>query len=170
MIRQHDDHDCLRYFGRRKQRHHHRLHESHPLPARTGAHRARGLRRSGQGRQRVLLRRAGAEPLSAQPDRGAQWRDAAARRPLPARGCDPRLRRRAHDVRAAAVAHGGEDCQGVQQAHHLQLPLPGRKRDGALPVQGPRCDQPRRLPRLLSDGLSVFGHHPLPHAIHPRYV
>ena len=38
------------------------------------------------------------------------------------------------DVRAAVVAHGGEDRQGVQQAHHLQLPLPGRKRDGALPV------------------------------------
>ena len=47
---------------------------------------------------------------------------------------DPRLRRCAHDVRAAAVAHSGEDRQGVQQAHHLQLPLPGRKRDGALPV------------------------------------
>lgn len=33
--------------------------------------------------------------------------------PLPARGRDPRLRRRAHDVRAAAVAHGGENRQGV---------------------------------------------------------
>ena len=28
-------------------------------------------------------------------------------------GRDPRLRRRAHDVRAAAVAHGGENRQGV---------------------------------------------------------
>ena len=51
-----------------------------------------------------------------------------------------------------------------------KLPLPGRERHGALSVQGSRCDQPRRLPRLLPDGVSVFGHHPLPDAVHPRHV
>lgn len=83
---------------------------------------------------------------------------------------DPRLRRRAHDVRAAPVAHGGKDRQGIQQTHHVELPLSGGKRHGALSVQGLGRHQPRRVPRVLSDGVPVFGHHPLPHAVYPRHV
>ena len=41
---------------------------------------------------------------------------------------------------------------------------------GAFSVQGLGRHQPRRVPRVLSDGVPVFGHHPLPHAVHPRHV
>ena len=62
------------------------------------------------------------------------------------------------------------DRQGIQQTHHVELPLSGGKRHGALSVQGLGRHQPRRVPRVLSDGVPVFGHHPLPHAVYPRHV
>ena len=69
----------------------------------------------------MLLRRAGAQPLPAQPDRRAQRRDAAACGPLHPRGGDPRLRRRAHNVRAAPVAHGGKDRhKPITSSFHCQ--------------------------------------------------
>jgi hypothetical protein len=37
-------------------------------------------------------------------------------------------------------------------------------------LQGLGRHQPRRVPRVLSDGVPVFGHHPLPHAVYPRHV
>ena len=52
----------------------------------------------------------------------------------------------------------------------LELPLSGGKRHGAFSVQGLGRHQPRRVPRVLSDGVPVFRHHPLPHAVHPRHV
>ncbi len=54
---------------------------------------------------------------------------------------------------AAPVAHGGKDRQGIQQAHHVELSLSGGKRHGALSVQGLGRHQPRRVPRVLPDGV-----------------